>query len=259
MKITDVRCIYLPSLKALLLRIDTDEGVYGLSQVEMSKHNYLAPQIFFYKQFIIGLDPRNVEDVVRRIRRLGGFKPWGGAVSSIEIALWDIAGKAAGLPIHRLLGGKVRDMVRPYMGGPPPFTRRSFRGIGRGKPEDFYNQAIARKEMANGMSIMKFTTGFHNDDWRAVAEHHYGISYPEVAPSPILGFPPNNLGQNAGMVTERSLSFAIECLTAAREALGDDFEMAVDVGPGWKVPGAHRIRPASRAPAPPVAGGPCHR
>ena len=51
-----------------------------------------------------------------KIRRMGSFKPWGSAVSAIEMALWDIAGKAAGLPVYKLLGGKVRDKVRVYDG-----------------------------------------------------------------------------------------------------------------------------------------------
>ena len=51
-----------------------------------------------------------------KIRRMGSFKPWGAAVSAIEIALWDIAGKAAGLPVYKLLGGKIRDQVRCYNG-----------------------------------------------------------------------------------------------------------------------------------------------
>ena len=53
---------------------------------------------------------------MRKIRQRGGFKPWGSAVSAIEMALWDIAGKAAGLPVYKLLGGKVRDRVRVYNG-----------------------------------------------------------------------------------------------------------------------------------------------
>ncbi|MBO4884743.1 MAG: hypothetical protein J5602_05475 [Clostridia bacterium] len=51
-----------------------------------------------------------------RIRRGGGFKPWGKLVSTIEMALWDIAGKEAGLPVYKLLGGKMRDRVRVYNG-----------------------------------------------------------------------------------------------------------------------------------------------
>ena len=52
-----------------------------------------------------------------KIRRMGAFKPWGSAVSAIEIALWDIAGQAAGVPVYKLLGGKIRDRVRAYNGG----------------------------------------------------------------------------------------------------------------------------------------------
>ena len=51
-----------------------------------------------------------------KIRRLGAFKPWGAAVSAIEIALWDIAGQVAGVPVYKLLGGKIRDRVRAYNG-----------------------------------------------------------------------------------------------------------------------------------------------
>jgi L-alanine-DL-glutamate epimerase-like enolase superfamily enzyme len=237
MKITDLRCIHIPSLQALILRIDTDEGLYGLSQIEKRKHAYLASHILFYKQFILGLDPRDVENVMRRIRRLGGFKPWGAAVSSIEIALWDLAGKAAGVPVHRLLGGKIRDTVRSYMGGPPPFSQWPRTGK-VDSPESYGEHAAARKAMARGMSIMKVATGFHDDSWRAVDRRHYGISYPETEPSPILGGPPGILGQNAGMVTESGLRHTVDCVAAVKEALGDDVSMALDCGPGWKLPGA---------------------
>ena len=70
--------------------------------------------MLFYRDLLLGEDPTNVERVMLKIRRMGAFKPWGSAVSAIEVALWDIAGKAAGLPIYKLLGGKVRDQVRVY-------------------------------------------------------------------------------------------------------------------------------------------------
>ena len=237
-RITELRCIHLPPLRALIVRVDTDEGLYGLSQVEKSKSGYLAPQIGFCRDFIIGLDPRDVENVMRRIRRLGGFKPWGAAVSSIEIALWDIAGKAAGVPVHRLLGGKVRDAVRPYMGGPPPFTHWPTNGNRGDRPEDYGERAALRKEVANGMSFMKVAVGFHDDHWKEGGGHHYGVACPQAEPSPALGFSCGNLGQNAGMPTTKGLRQAIDCVTAVHEALGGEMGMAFDCGPGWKLPGA---------------------
>ena len=62
-----------------------------LGEVEQAKP-YLKPHILFYKEFILGEDPTDVERVMLKIRRLGAFKPWGSAVSAIDMALRDIAG-----------------------------------------------------------------------------------------------------------------------------------------------------------------------
>src|ERR1700712_5304800 len=113
MKITDVRCAVIGVNP--IVRVLTDEGISGYGQVEASKP-YLKPHVLHLREAILGQDPTDVERVVRRIRQRGAFKPWGSAVSAIEMALWDIAGKAAGLPVHKLLGGKVRDRVRVYNG-----------------------------------------------------------------------------------------------------------------------------------------------
>src|SRR5204862_721073 len=78
---------------------------------------YAVSHVLFFKEHIVGEDPTNVERVMLKIRQRGSFKPWGSAISAIEIALWDIAGKAAGVPVYKLLGGKVRDRVRIYNGG----------------------------------------------------------------------------------------------------------------------------------------------
>ncbi|MBN2450028.1 MAG: mandelate racemase/muconate lactonizing enzyme family protein [Lentisphaeria bacterium] len=238
MKITNLRCLLLPAQKALLLRIDTDEGVYGWSQVEQNKHSYLAPQILHCKPFLLGLDPTDVENCMRRIRRLGAFKPWGGAVSSIEIALWDLAGKAAGLPVYKLLGGKVRDRVRVYMGGPPPFTPHVPYSAGGDRPEDYYSRTKARRERGRGIGIMKTAVGFHDNRWRQVDGYHYGIAYAHGETLSPTARATGGIAEVAGMVTERGLAHTVECVAAVREALGADVAMALDCGPGWKVPGA---------------------
>ena len=95
MKITDLKCAVIGQNP--VVRITTDEGIDGYGEIESTKP-YLKSHVLFYQDRILGEDPTNVESVMLKIRRLGSFKPWGSAVSAIEMALWDIAGKAAGLP-----------------------------------------------------------------------------------------------------------------------------------------------------------------
>jgi L-alanine-DL-glutamate epimerase-like enolase superfamily enzyme len=111
MKITDVKCAVIG--KNPIVRIVTDEGISGYGEAESFKP-HLRPSVLQFRDALIGEDPTNVERVMLKIRQRGAFKPYGAAVSIIEHALWDIAGKAAGVPVYKLLGGKVRDKVRTY-------------------------------------------------------------------------------------------------------------------------------------------------
>ncbi|MEO8757660.1 MAG: mandelate racemase/muconate lactonizing enzyme family protein, partial [Devosia sp.] len=113
MKIVDLRCAVIG--KHPIVRIVTDENIHGLGEVEFTK-TYLKPWVMHFRDALIGEDPTDVERVMLKIRQRGSFKPYGAAVSAIEHALWDIAGKAANVPAYKLLGGKVRDQVRCYNG-----------------------------------------------------------------------------------------------------------------------------------------------
>ena len=84
MKITDVKCTVLGTNP--VVRIATDEGVSGYGEAESYK-SYLKPQVLHYKQYILGDDPTDVERVMLKIRHRGAFKPWGSAVSAIEMAV----------------------------------------------------------------------------------------------------------------------------------------------------------------------------
>src|SRR5579859_49754 len=86
-KITDLRCAIIGD--SPVIRIVTDQGISGYGQAETRKP-YLKPMVLFYKDYILGEDPTDVQRVLLKIRRMGAFKPWGSAVSAIEIALWDI-------------------------------------------------------------------------------------------------------------------------------------------------------------------------
>ena len=78
MKITDLKCAIIGNHP--VIRIVTDQGIDGWGEVESSKP-YLKPHVLFYKQYLLGQDPTDVERCMMRIRRMGAFKPWGSAVA----------------------------------------------------------------------------------------------------------------------------------------------------------------------------------
>ncbi|MCZ6677252.1 MAG: mandelate racemase/muconate lactonizing enzyme family protein, partial [Candidatus Poribacteria bacterium] len=222
MKITDLKCTVFGNNP--VVRITTDEGISGLAEVEASK-SYLKPHILFYKDFILGEDPTDVERVMLRIRRLGSFKPWGSAVSAIEMALWDIAGKAAGLPVYKLLGGKVRDKVRVYNGA----VRFPMDGL---SPEDYAENMKKMKAAKEGFTIIKQGIAFHSPMAREVPGFFYG------------DVQQGRFHQNRGPLTERGLNYVIACVEAMKEVLGDEVGLALDCGPGLMVPDAIRLAKA---------------
>src|SRR5437660_2106797 len=175
-KITDLRCAIIG--RNPVVRIVTDQGVSGYGQAESSKA-YLKPMVLFYKDYLLGEDPTDIERVMLKIRRLGAFKPWGSAVSAIEIALWDIAGQAAGVPVYKLLGGKIRDRVRIYNGG----VRFPMKGQ---TPQDYAENMAKMKESKEGFTLIKQAVGFHNPAMmRAMTNGWYddprtGASHPDL-------------------------------------------------------------------------------
>jgi L-alanine-DL-glutamate epimerase-like enolase superfamily enzyme len=100
----------------LILKVHTDEGVVGLGEVSSTpvwsgEDSTTAAHVIasFLEPALAGEDPRDIERLTAKMRRAVAGHPF--TKSGIEIALWDILGKAAGLPIYRLLGGAVRQRV----------------------------------------------------------------------------------------------------------------------------------------------------
>src|SRR6185436_12920025 len=221
MRITQLKCAVIGDNP--IVRVVTDEGISGYGAVESFKP-YLKPHVMYYEPYIIGEDPTLVERTMLNIRHRGAFKPWGSAASAIEMALWDIAGKAAGLPVHKLLGGKVRDRVRVYNGAVrTPLTGQT--------PEHYAENMRQMKALPHGFTIVKQGIAFHSQMKTEVPDFFYG--------EPDLARHHGHLTR--GLLTERGLNHVIECVTAMKEVLGDEIGLALDCGPGWAVPDAIKL------------------
>ena len=115
MKITEIRTI--PVSRYLFVQVYTDEGITGLG--ESGAWGYLEASeqaVETFKRYLIGQDPLRIEHHWQYLYRWSHFRGAAimGALSAIDIALWDIAGKHFGVPSYQLLGGKCRDKARVY-------------------------------------------------------------------------------------------------------------------------------------------------
>ncbi|MHA2393781.1 MAG: mandelate racemase/muconate lactonizing enzyme family protein [Promethearchaeota archaeon] len=240
MKISGIDALVLDEVMhhAIIVQVETDEGINGYGEVmggpidraKWIKHRIIGE----LERYVIDQDPTNVERVMLRLRHHGGYKPLGRLVSGIENALWDIAGKAAGLPVYKLLGGKIRDKVRIYCdcgsgvpmepGGPLEYT-----------PEAYGENARRRvKELKPyGFSLLKFDIGYHGKQLVSVP----GASLPDIGAFP---------GQycETGHVTELGLKTEVESVKAVKEVIGEEIGLCLDCGPGQSIPAAIRLAKA---------------
>lgn len=125
LKITDMRTAKTAVMGGTaIIRIDTNQGIYGLGEVRDAADSRYALML---KSRILGENPCNVEKIFKIIRQFGYHGRQGGGVCAVEMALWDLCGKAYGVPAWQLLGGRYRDKVRLYAdtpGGENPEQQR---------------------------------------------------------------------------------------------------------------------------------------
>ena len=164
------------SRSALLIQIETDEGITGLGSC--SGNGELVEMIVgkILKPLLIGMDPTQIDEIWEKAYIRGGFKEFGTrgvgvvALSGIDIALWDILGKARGLPIYQLLGGKCREKVPVYATALYPeepakvaekarkFAEQGFHGVkikvGFDLVQDIRIVRAVRRELGRDFAIM---------------------------------------------------------------------------------------------------------
>ena len=108
-------CVTAVMGRTPIIRIDTNQGIYGLGEVRDGADERYALML---KSRILGENPCNVEMIFKKIKQFGGHARQAGGVCAVEMALWDICGKAYNVPAWQLLGGRYRDKIRLYADTP---------------------------------------------------------------------------------------------------------------------------------------------
>lgn len=175
LKITDLRVANTKD--GPILKLYTNQDIYGLGEVrDIADPRYAL----ILKSRLLGRNPCNVEQIFKNIKQFGGHGRQGGGVSGVEMALWDLAGKAYGVPVYQLLGGKYRDKIRlyadtPASNDPAVYANRMKQRIELGftfLKMDFGIQMIAHIPNALiGADFWDLKKGWNDRDWE-----NYGMT-----------------------------------------------------------------------------------
>ena len=123
MKITDIKTFVVDCFRTnwVFVKVYTDEGISGVGEGTLEyKEKAFIGAVEHIKEAIVGLDPHNIERITHDVYRDSYWRCGPvlmSALSAVEMALWDIKGKALGVPVYQLLGGKANDKVRIYVNG----------------------------------------------------------------------------------------------------------------------------------------------
>jgi galactonate dehydratase len=201
MKITNTKTFLVEGLKYnwTLFKIETDSGIHGWGEATNWPGSPLIEAACKHVgDFIIGQDARRLDylwtKVYRDMNWLGQAGPLLSAISAMDIALWDIKGKAAGMPVYDLLGGLYRKKVQLY-------ANYWFTGGGH-SPEDYARQA--KETVAKGFTALKFDPFAHVNYW-------YG----------------EDLSDNNGL-TEKQKQLSIDVVAAVAKAAGPEVAIAIE-------------------------------
>jgi L-alanine-DL-glutamate epimerase-like enolase superfamily enzyme len=205
LKITDLRVAVVGKapMRCPIIRIDTNQGIYGLGEVRDGASKTYALML---KSRILGENPCNIDKIFRKIKQFGFHGRQGGGVSAIEMALWDLAGKAYGVPVYQMLGGKFRDRIRLYADTPESHDPK------------VYAERM-KKRMEAGFTWLKMDLGVDLvEKVPGALTRPLGTSTRDFAMTPHMF---------TGMeLTDKGVALMAEYVAAIREVIGWDIPLA---------------------------------
>jgi galactonate dehydratase len=230
MKITQLETIRLGEFPNILwVRLHTDEGLVGLGETFMGAQAVEAYLHEWAAQRLLGQDPLAIE---ARNRDLTGYLGWRGSGvetrgnSAVDIALWDLFGKAAKMPVHTALGGRSRDAIRVYN------TCAGYQYI-----RSDANQTSSNWGLGNNAGPYEDLQGFlHHADELAESLLSEGITAMKIWP-----FDPAAEASHGQYISSEQLDAALEPFRKIRNAVGERMDIMVEFHSLWRLPMARKI------------------
>ncbi len=234
LKITDMRIAMLQ--RRPLIKLYTNQGLVGFGEV---RDGASATYALMLKSRILGENPCNVDKIFRRIKQFGHHARQGGGVCGIELALWDLAGKAYGVPVYQMLGGKFRDEIRCYA-DTDVRGRASGKKMGealKGRVEmgfTFLKMDVGIRLMRDVPGTLTAPLGFLQEMEEAAQKVHTadeeGVSEMEMRRRRNRWYDINNIMHpfTAIRVTEKGLDWLEQYVADVRSVVGYDVPLATD-------------------------------
>ena len=216
LKITDLRyCVTAVMGHTAIIRIDTNQGIYGLGEVRDAADVRYA---LFLKSRILGENPCNVEKIFKTIKQFGGPARQAGGVCAVEMALWDLCGKAYNVPAWQLLGGRYRDSIRIYADTPESDDLEDFKAKVKFRTVD---QGYTWLKMDVSIGVLKDIPGtlVNQKFWGSGLGQWNGdyMSYAN-ARHPFTGI----------QITEKGLEILAQRVADVRAVVGDEIPLSTD-------------------------------
>ena len=177
MKVTGIDTFLVKSLGRpwMYCAVRTDEGITGYSEFgvgDLAKG--LQGLVEDLSRHIIGKDPRSVEqhytNMVRSSRSAYGGATWM-AIAGIELALWDVKGKAMGVPVHELVGGPTRSEQKVYWSHLVSFQSTNYKALGREPLRNYDDiKALMRMALDAGYDTVKTNIQIPGDPFRTISQ-----------------------------------------------------------------------------------------